>query len=168
VLKYNVPDSARKIEKRGMDMDVVLFGFTMNVAIVWVIAAVIFALIEAATTSLTTLWFVIGALVAAVAALLGAGIAVQVILFFAVSILLLILTRPLLKKRMQVGKEKTNVDALVGKRAKVTKEIGRLEAGEVRVNGLTWVAIPRDPDRTYTVGSEVTITRVEGVKLIVE
>lgn len=149
-------------------MDVVLFGFTMNVAIVWVIAAVVFALIEAATTSLTTLWFVGGALVAAIAALLGASILVQVVIFFAVSILLLVLTRPLVKKRMQLGKEKTNVDALVGKPAKVTKEIRHLEAGEVRVNGLTWVAVGLASERIYPVDSEVTIVRVEGVKLIVE
>lgn len=149
-------------------MDVTLFGFTMNIAILWVIAAVIFALIEAATTSLATLWFVGGALAAAGAALLGAGLMTQVIVFLVISIVLLILTRPLLKKRMQVGKERTNVDALIGKPAKVVKEIRRLEAGEAKVNGLTWVAVALDPDRNYPEGSEVTVVRVEGVKLVVQ
>lgn len=149
-------------------MDVTLFGFTVNVAIVWVIAAVILALIEAATTSLTSLWFVGGALVAAVAAMLGAGVFLQVIIFLLISIILLILTRPVLKKKMQVEKERTNVNALVGKPAKVTKEIRRLEAGEAKVNGLIWMAVAFYPDRVYPVGSEVTIIRVEGVRLIVE
>lgn len=149
-------------------MDVTLFGFTMNIALVWVIVAVILALIEAATPSLITLWFVAGALAAAVAALLGAGIGMQVVIFLVVSIVLLIFTRPILIKRMNVGKERTNVDALIGKKAKVTKEVRRLESGEVRVNGLTWIALPLDGEKVFPVGCEVTISKVEGVKLIVE
>ena len=145
-----------------------MFGLRVQVGIVWVIAPVLLALIVAAPGSLTSLWFVGGDLVAAVAAMLGAGVFLQVIIFLLISIILLILTRPVLKKKMQVEKERTNVDALVGKPAKVTKEIRRLEAGEAKVNGLIWMAVALYPDRVYPVGSEVTIIRVEGVRLIVE
>ena len=71
----------------------------MNIpAIIWLVLLVIFLLAEAATVSMVSTWFAGGALVAMVAALLGAKMPVQIVLFFAVSVGLLALLRPVVKK----------------------------------------------------------------------
>lgn len=147
-------------------MDVVIFGFAFNPAILWLGAAIVFGIIEAATTSLTTIWFVIGAVVSAIVSICGIGILGQIIVFLVVSILLLVVTRPIVKKRMNVGSERTNVDALIGKEVKVVKSVEPFEAGEARINGLTWVAIGSDEKERISEGSIAKIVAVKGVKLV--
>ena len=68
----------------------------LSAPVFWLVAAVVFAVIEGLTMGLTTIWFAGGAVVSLIAALLGAGLAVQIVLFFAVSIVLLFSTRKLL------------------------------------------------------------------------
>ncbi len=72
----------------------------------WLGIVALFLVIEAVTVGLTTIWFAGGALVAAVASGLGASQAVQWILFFAVSVILLIFTRPLAVRYMNRGVER--------------------------------------------------------------
>ena len=70
-----------------------IFGITLSAAVVWLIAAAVFAIIEAATLGLTTIWFAGGAVAAAISAMAGAPIWLQGLLFLVVSILLLYFTR---------------------------------------------------------------------------
>ena len=142
-------------------------GITLSAAIVWLIIAVIFGVIEAFTVGIATIWFAAGALAAAIAAMAGAGLPVQIVLFFAVSIILLYFTRPLVKKKLKVGSEKTNTDALIGKEAVVTSDIPELGTGQVKINGLDWTAVGADPHTCITAGTTVIIEGIEGVKLIV-
>ena len=64
---------------------------------IWVIAAVVFSILEAITLGLTSLWFALAAVVALIAALLGAPMFVQIILFAVASVLFLMITKPLAK-----------------------------------------------------------------------
>lgn len=139
----------------------------MSWALFWTALAIILAIVEAATFGLTTIWFVAGALVALLASWLGFSIYIQVILFFVTSVALLILTRPLVMKYVQAGSVKTNIDSLIGKHAIVTKEISEHVFGQVKLEGQIWTAKGSD-DLAFPVGIEVTVEKIEGVKLVVK
>lgn len=144
-----------------------LLGITIPMALVWLIIAFILAVIEAFSLGLTTIWFAGGAVVAVVAALLGASVPLQVVIFVVVSILLLVLTRPWAMKHFKSKLESTNIDAVIGKEAMVTKDIKPFSAGEAKLNGLTWVALATDKTITISAGTVAKVDAVEGVKLIV-
>lgn len=137
--------------------------------VIWLIAVAVLLVIEAATTALTTIWFAGGALAAAVGAWFGAGLVMQLVLFFAVSVVLLLFTRPLAVKYMNRGVTRTNVESLIGQTAVVTKEIRNLDqTGQVRINDIEWLARAKEENATIPQGATVRILEVRGVKLIVE
>ncbi|MDD2215872.1 MAG: NfeD family protein [Eubacteriales bacterium] len=144
-----------------------ILGYSVSMTLIWIGIAVIFAIIEAITLGLTTIWFTVGGLAACLVALLGGPLLLQVIVFLVVSALLLYFTKPLAEKKLKIGGEKTNVNALVGKTAVVTKDIIPHNTGQVKVNGLIWTALSEQKGMNLLVGTEVEIVRVEGVKLIV-
>lgn len=136
--------------------------------IFWLIVFVALLVIEIATLGLTTIWFAAGALVAFLAAYIGFGVPVQVIIFLAVSIILLILTRPIAVKYFNQERQKTNAESLIGQKAIVIEEVNPLQAtGKVEVNGMEWSAKTEESDR-IEVSTVVSIKGIQGVKLIVE
>jgi membrane protein implicated in regulation of membrane protease activity len=137
-------------------------------AIIWIILAVIFAIVEGFTFGLVTIMFTIGAIIASIVAMAGGSTGVQIIVFFAVSIILLIFTRPILVKHLKVGREKNNIEIIEGKPGLVTETIEPYKSGLVKVNGIVWTAVGENEGFAAEAGSEVKIKRVEGVKLIVE
>lgn len=140
----------------------------MILPVFWLVIAVIFAVSEALTVGLITIWFSGGALVALIAALLGASVPVQIILFLVVSVLLLVTTRKLFVNQLKTGKTKTNVDALVGEEAKVLAEIKPFEPGSVRLKGQEWTAVAKDDDLTIGAGEVVKVVAIDGVKAVVK
>lgn len=137
--------------------------------ITWLIILIVLIVIEIITLGLTTIWFAGGSLVAFIAALCGAGLPLQVILFLVVSLVLLLFTRPLAMKYLNKNRSKTNVESVIGEQAVVLQEINNLEArGQVQLNGLEWTARANDPNQIIQKGQVVNIVRVDGVKLIVE
>lgn len=139
-------------------------------AIYWLILFIVLLVIEIITLGLTTIWFAGGALTAFVLSMLEVSPTVQWAVFCAVSLILLFATRPWAVRYFNSQKkEKTNVDSLIGKTAVVTSEIRNLEGkGEVFVNGLTWTARAGEDSLVIKEDTHVTITAVQGVKLIVE
>ena len=138
-----------------------------EMAWVWMGVRVIFAIVEASTVTLVSIWFVGGSLAALIAALLGAEIWLQVALFLAVSTILLISFRPLLKKFHQPKKVQTNAPANIGKLAIVTEAIDNLQGlGAVKLSGLTWTA-RSESGKGIEAGTVVCVKRIEGVKLFV-
>ena len=145
-----------------------LFGYTVSGALLWIAAAVIFAVIEALTMGLYTIWFTIGAVAAGIVSIAGGSALVQLIVFLAVSILLLYFTRPLAEKKLRIGSEKTNVEALPGQTALVIREITPYNTGQVKAQGQIWTAVCVGAGSILKEGTTVRILRVEGVKLVVE
>jgi membrane protein implicated in regulation of membrane protease activity len=141
------------------------FGF-ISIQWIWVALVIIFALIEVFTLGLTTVWFAIAALLMVFLSLIKIPLSVQILIFLAVSALLLIFTRPLAIKKFKMGKEKTNVDSLVGKHVLVTRKISEFEKGEVKLSGLFWAARP-DSNMEIAEGTKCEVLRIEGVQLIV-
>lgn len=137
--------------------------------IFWLIVLVFMLVTEAATINLVTIWFAGGALAAALAAYLKAGLAAQILIFLGVSFVLLVITRPFVRKFMKNNKTKTNVDSLIGKSAVVTEQIDNLsQTGKVRINDIDWLARTADDDVHIPAGAVVEIEEVRGVRLIVK
>ena len=135
----------------------------------WLVAFVILIGIEAATMALTTIWFAGGAVAAFLAAVLGASVQVQLVVFLIVSFVLLLFTRPLAIRFVNRETVKTNVDGLIGRKAKVIKKIDNNEpSGAAVIDGQEWTARSADEAVTIPVGTHVVIKEVRGVKLIVE
>ena len=134
----------------------------------WLGAMVVFGIVEALTAGLVSIWFVAGGAAALIGALLGAGIAVQVALFVAVSALALAVTRPLLRKVIDAKAVPTNADRVLGDSGKVTETIDNENStGAVYVDGKTWTARSAD-GAVIPEGDMVEILRMEGVKLFVK
>ena len=137
--------------------------------IIWLVILIVLLVIEVITLGLSTIWFAGGALAAVIAALLGANVAVQVVLFLAVSIILLIFTRPVVMRMLNKHKTATNAESLIGEQALVTQTINNLMGrGEVFINGREWMARSQQDNDTIEKDTVVRILRIDGVKLIVE
>ncbi len=136
-------------------------------AYIWFGLLVLFLIAESQTVALLFLWFAAGALVATVASVLNAPVWLQVLLFFVVSIALLLSLRPLLRKFMTPKIVKTNVDALAGQKCYVTAAIDNLAAcGQVKLNGMEWTARSTSGQK-IDAGTLVQVDRIEGVKAFV-
>lgn len=122
---------------------------------------------EILTVGLVCIWFAGGALVAVILSLFEVSPLMQIIVFFAVSICLLVFTRKIFVDKLNTGKENTNVDALIGETAQVITTIEPMQVGQVKIGGQVWSAIADDHILTISEGTYVTIKAIEGVKLIV-
>ena len=139
----------------------------MSMTTFWIIAIVVFLVIEAVTVGVVSVWFAIGALFAMVTAMLGANLWVQITVFLVVSAIALYFTRPLVKKFVNNKVEPTNADMLIGKECRVVETIDNLSGtGAVYVDGKTWTARTVD-EEIIPEGQLVKAERIEGVKLIV-
>lgn len=136
--------------------------------IMWLIAIIVFLILEAVTYQFICIWFAGGALGALIACGLGAGLTVQITVFFLLSALLLVCTRPFVKK-LTFGKiTKTNVDDVPGKLAQVIEKIDNVAAtGRVKLGAMEWAARSED-DSVIEIGEIVEAIEVSGVKLIVK
>lgn len=142
--------------------------FEIPMPFVWLIIAVVLGIIEAATVSLVSVWFAVGALAAIIPAYFGAPLWGQILVFLAVSAISFAFTRRFFKDVVKVKKQPTNVDSLIGTDGIVTAEINNLEGGgKVYISGLTWSA-KSDDGFIISDGEVVTVKRIEGVTLIVE
>ena len=137
-------------------------------AIYWLVIFVILLLIEIFTMGLTTIWFAAGSLCSFGAALLGFNVPVQIGVFFVVSILLLIITRPIAMKHFNKAREKTNVERLIGQTAMVMEDIDEIHGvGRVVVGGQEWSAKTDNKEESLKKGDIVSIMGIQGVKLII-
>lgn len=134
----------------------------------WLVLFIILLIIEIFTMGLTTVWFAGGALVAYVLALVEVSLPIQIVAFLLVSVVLLVLTRPIAMKFFNKDRQKTNAESLIGQSAVVREKIDTLRGtGLVEVNGLDWSAKTDDPEGIIEAEAIVIIEGIQGVKLIV-
>ena len=137
--------------------------------IVWLLLLVVLVVAELISLGLTTIWFAGGALIAAIAAMLGVPVSVQVAVFLVVSLGLLFSTRPIAVKYFNKDRIRTNAESLVGRQAIVISEIDNLAgAGRVTVGGQEWSARTSDDRKKLPVGAVADVIAINGVKLIVQ
>lgn len=135
----------------------------------WLVSFVLLLVVEIITMGLTTIWFAGGALIAFFVNFLGVDAWIQVVVFLLVSILLLVLTRPIAMKFFNQDRQKTNADSVVGQKALVIEAFDAVRGvGRVEVNGMEWLAKVAKPGQKLEVGEHVVIEEIQGVKLIVK
>ena len=141
----------------------------MNAVYTWLLLTAALLVIEALTAGLTTIWFAGGSIVALILTFLGAPVWLQTGAFAAVSLILLLVTRPLALKYMNKGKGATSLDRMIGREVLVTEQIDNLRgAGEGQVDGQHWMARSADSDLTIEKGETARVRSIQGVKLIVD
>ena len=135
--------------------------------IIWGIIFTAAVIAEIATLQLVTIWFAAGALGAFIAAAMGKPVIVQAIVFVVVSVVSLVLTRPILRKLRVQNVVPTNADAEVGKLAIVTEDIDNTgDHGRVRIGGVNWRA-RSDDGECIAKGASVRVTAIEGTTAFV-
>ncbi len=146
-----------------------LFTFLTEyqVPLLWLVAMVALVVVEAATTQLVSIWFAAGALAAAIAAILGAGSAVQLVVFVVISGVLLAVVGKTARNSVKTKRVPTNADSVIGQTGTVLETIDNLaETGRVRANGLDWTARSAGGEK-IPAGETVSVERIDGVKLVV-
>ena len=142
----------------------------MEIWHIWVIIALVFVIVEMFTTGFAVMCISFGCLFGAGASALDWDIKWQLLVFAVGTALAFLTVRPLVYKFFyKKGQEvKTNVDALVGRRAIVTERIeGELHAGRVKIDGDDWKAVSTDTE-PIEVGATVEVTAINSVILTVK
>ena len=141
---------------------------TQSINILWLILIVVTVAIELMTTDLTSIWFAAGALVALLLSLLGVqNPAIQIIVFLAVSIGLLLTVGRWAKKIIGKNTIPTNIDAVIGKEILIIKGASQFEYGEGKYQVLIWTISCRGTE-SIDAGDTGVIIAVDGNKLVVE
>ncbi len=134
----------------------------------WSVMIVVMIIIEANTFQFVSIWFAASSLVALICAIFEVpnSFLGQLIVFVIVSCLLLIATRPLVKKLKAKEHTPTNADIDIGKTALVIEDVDG-NSGRVKLNGVDWAARSADGS-SFEKGSNVTVEKIDGAKLIVK
>ncbi|MDT7733646.1 MAG: hypothetical protein QOE12_820, partial [Mycobacterium sp.] len=132
----------------------------MSAAVIWLIVALGLAGAEALTGDMFLLMLGGGALAAAGSSwLLNPPIWVDGAVFLLVSVLLLSLVRPVVRRHLTPPQSlSTGIAALEGKRALVLDHVARDE-GQVKVDGQVWTARPLNEGDEFEPGEQVTVMR---------
>ena len=143
--------------------------FRLTMTAFWIAATVILLIVEGMAPGLVSIWFAIGAFAAMIASVFGAPLWLQIVWFFVVSVVTLLLTRPLAKKYVNAHTVHTNADMAIGRDCVVTETIDNVAGtGAVSVDGKIWTARMAEADGRAEKGAVLRVMRIEGVKLIVE
>lgn len=140
----------------------------MTYTTLWLILCGLCLIIEIFTVSFLMFFPGVGAFLAFIAALLGANVTVQSIVFVLSSAIMIIFIRPLVTKLFKTKDVAMNSNALIGKNGIVLKEIkGDEKIGQVKVAGEVWSAICEE-GITIAKDSKISVVSISGVKLIVK
>ncbi|MDY4573993.1 MAG: NfeD family protein [Intestinibacter sp.] len=139
---------------------------SISMSTFWLIVAIIFGVGELMTTSLTLIWFSIGALIVMLISIFIESILWQVVVFAVISITLLVIATKYLVDRDREVKYNTNLQGIISQKAIVVEDIEPYESGVVKLNGEEWTAVSKD-ELKIEKGKVVEIIEIEGVKLIV-
>ena len=141
--------------------------------IFWTVLGAILIIAEIFTTGIVLLWFGIGALAAALAAIIGvSSITAQFLIFAIVSIGLTAASRTIFvnyfSREKAGGDLKSGVEALPGQIGTVVSSSrGALHEGAVKVYGSTWTAFPIEGEEPLEAGDRVVVERVQGASIYV-
>ncbi len=136
-------------------------------SIIWLVFTLVLFAFEAFTAALVSIWFAIGAVAAFISSLIFPNnYILQIVVFLAVSLLMLLVTRPLAKKYMPSKKnvQPTNTERLIGRRAVVTEPIKADKKGRVYVDGQSWSATS---SAEFDTDDVCIVESIEGATLMV-
>ena len=148
-------------------MNSIISVLSDNLPWVWVAVTIICVVIESLTLALTTIWFGISAFVMVFLAFTPLPFVAQVFIFVALALVLLIFTRPVVKKKLSQKQIATNYERVIGQIALVTKKISALDKGAIKINGMEWTAAVKE-DIVLEKGSKCIIEEIAGVTAYVK
>ncbi len=141
---------------------------------IWIGFFVLSVIVEVNTMNLIAIWFMPGTLVSIVLAILSVPVWIQVLVWLLITVTVFAATGRLSARLRHPKHEPTNADRVIGQTAIVTETVSdRTQTGQVRVMGQIWSARTDRAVRTdetadeISVGTEVRVLRIEGVKLVV-
>jgi membrane protein implicated in regulation of membrane protease activity len=133
----------------------------------WMIAAGVLAVGEIATLGFFLGPIAVAAVAAAIVALAGGGLAVQWIVFIAVSLASLLVLRPIATRHLRTpARLRTGTAALVGSQAVVIEQVDR-DGGQVKLAGEVWSARSYDEDESFEPGARVEVMKIDGATALV-
>lgn len=133
----------------------------------WMIAAGLLAVGEMATVSFFLGPIAVAAVLSAVVALAGAGVAVQWIVFILASLGSLLVLRPIARKHLRTPAQiRTGTAALVGAPATVLERVDG-DGGQVKIGGEVWSARAYDEDEAFEPGTRVAVMKIDGATALV-
>jgi membrane protein implicated in regulation of membrane protease activity len=133
----------------------------------WMIAAGVLAVGEIATLGFFLGPIAIAAVTAAIVALAGGGLAVQWIVFIAMSLASVLVLRPVAKRHLRTpGQLRTGTAALIGRPAVVLERVDR-DGGQVKLAGEVWSARSYDDDEAFEPGARVEVLKIDGATALV-
>lgn len=135
---------------------------------VWLGVVALSVIVEFVTFDLVSVWFIGGGLVAMILSACQVQLVWQLVAFIGVSIILLITCRKPLTKMLNKNKSATNANSLIGKDTILLTPISFDNVGSVKVNGVVWTAIAENEMTQIEQGAIVSITAIQGNKLIVK
>lgn len=138
--------------------------FTL-LSVIWLVLVILFAIIEGATVGLVSIWFAIGAVASLVVSCFVPILWVQIAVFIAVSILALLVTRPIAKKYLNAKFTPTNADSNVGRKGKVIERITPDFPGRITLDGVDWTARSTE---TLEVDALCKVIQISGATLTVK
>jgi membrane protein implicated in regulation of membrane protease activity len=139
----------------------------MSASLAWLLAGAVLCLLELFTLAFVLGMVGVGALAAALAALLGAPVWLQLVTFTGSSAALLVFARPAVQKALNRGPwAETDARALSGSTALVVERVSD-DTGQVRLNGELWRARPYAGTGPVEAGQPVSVAQVEGATLLV-
>lgn len=134
---------------------------------IWIAVTAAAVVIEIITLGdLICIWFAVGGAFSAVLAALNVAQPLQYVAFFVVSIISMLVIRPLAFNYLRGNTVPTNSDRLIGKTAKLTKGISEDTWGEVKLDGTLWSAVTAD-NSSINKGEMVKVIAIDGSKLVV-
>ncbi|MBQ8193583.1 MAG: NfeD family protein [Bacilli bacterium] len=131
---------------------------------IWFLIAAFLGILEALTTNLVSIWFVISSLVTMIISLFTDNLYIQIGTFVTLGILLMPITKKIYKK-IKLDNISTNFDRIIGMKGIVTEDITKDNIGEVKVDGKLWSAYA---DMDISKGEIVKILSINSVKIKVE
>ena len=139
----------------------------MELGWVWIGVLVASVVIELITDDLVSIWFAPAAVISTLLDFLKVDIVWQILVFLAVALLGIFLVRRFVTKKLRVGEEKTNIEAIIGQKCVVTERIDNYAGcGQAKVNGQIWSARGCNDEDVFEVGEILRIVAIEGVKII--
>jgi membrane protein implicated in regulation of membrane protease activity len=139
----------------------------MDEWVVWIIAAGVLAAGEIATMGFFLGPIAVAALLAAVTALVGGGVALQLVIFIVASVASLAFIRPVAARHLQApARIRTGTAALVGAQAVVLERVDA-DGGQVKIGGEVWSARSYDEDEVLEPGARAQVMQIQGATALV-
>lgn len=136
---------------------------------IWLALFVVTFLIEIFSLDLVSIWFALSSLLGLLLSIFdGIPFYIEIIIVLLFAVILLIATRPLVRKLMKNQERKTNADSLIGITVRLIEDVSLDSAVAVKINGITYTAVSANGESDLKKGDLVKIIALKGNKVVVK